>query len=342
MKDQPIIIVKKSGHGHHGHHGGAWKVAYADFVTAMMAFFLVMWIVGQSNPMKAGVAGYFRDPGVFDRGTGGAAGILPGAPKGITAPLPTPTDERPSPWPTSVLEQAAQRLREAFEQLPEFAKIKDRIEIEVTSEGLRIELVDDLNESFFEVGTRRAARRDHASSCASSPPSSASCPTSSPSKGTPTAAPSPAAPATATGSCRPTAPTPRGARWRSSGLSRRPGRRACAASPTAGRTSPTTRSTRATAASPSSCTTRDERARWRRSWSPTTTPSGARWSRASCERPGHAAVTAADGVEAWKLIESLKPPLAVLDWDMPGLTGLDVLRRVKLTRGPHAARTCCS
>ena len=55
---QPIIVVKKKG-GHGGHHGGAWKVAYADFVTAMMAFFLVMWLVGQSDDIKAAVAGYF-------------------------------------------------------------------------------------------------------------------------------------------------------------------------------------------------------------------------------------------------------------------------------------------
>ena len=151
MKDQPVIIVKKSSHKHAGHHGGAWKVAYADFVTAMMAFFLVMWIVGQSNPMKAGVAGYFRDPGVFDRGTGGAAGIMPGAPKGITAPIQTP-DDNDVAVAKEVLEQAAQRMREAIEQLPDFSKIKDRVNIEVTSEGLRIELIDTANESFFEVG----------------------------------------------------------------------------------------------------------------------------------------------------------------------------------------------
>jgi len=151
MKDQPVIIVKRSGHGKHGHHGGAWKVAYADFVTAMMAFFLVMWIVGQSNPMKAGVAGYFRDPGVFERGTGGAAGVMPGSPKGITAPGPTPNDNDLA-VAKEVLEQAAQRLREAIEQLPDFSKIKDRVDIEVTSEGLRIELIDTANESFFEVG----------------------------------------------------------------------------------------------------------------------------------------------------------------------------------------------
>ncbi|MGE0817010.1 MAG: flagellar motor protein MotB, partial [Vicinamibacterales bacterium] len=60
-----IIIVRKKG-GHGGHHGGAWKVAYADFVTAMMAFFLVMWLVTQSKEVKSAVGGYFRDPGVFE------------------------------------------------------------------------------------------------------------------------------------------------------------------------------------------------------------------------------------------------------------------------------------
>ena len=63
MSDQPIIVIKKVKKVHGGHHGGAWKAAYADFVTAMMAFFLVMWLVGQSQEVKAGVASYFRDPG---------------------------------------------------------------------------------------------------------------------------------------------------------------------------------------------------------------------------------------------------------------------------------------
>ena len=71
---QPVIIVRKKG-GHAGHHGGAWKVAYADFVTAMMAFFLVMWLVGQSKSVKAGVGGYFRDPVGF---SAGGRGVLPG------------------------------------------------------------------------------------------------------------------------------------------------------------------------------------------------------------------------------------------------------------------------
>ena len=151
MKDQPIIIIKKRVHGHAAHHGGAWKVAYADFVTAMMAFFLVMWIVGQSNPLKAGVARYFREPGVFDHGKGDASGILPGAPQGIQEPSSTPSAQAVQAA-RAVLEQSAQRLREAFEQLPEFKDIKDRVEIQVTAEGMRIELVDGLNESFFELG----------------------------------------------------------------------------------------------------------------------------------------------------------------------------------------------
>src|ERR1044072_8224243 len=62
-KEQPVIIIKKKGHGHGGHHGGAWKGAYADFVTAMMAVFLVMWIVGERKPMKGGVGRHVRDPG---------------------------------------------------------------------------------------------------------------------------------------------------------------------------------------------------------------------------------------------------------------------------------------
>src|SRR6185295_15113475 len=77
---QPIIVKKKRGH-HGGHHGGAWKVAYADFVTAMMAFFLVMWLVTQSKDVRAAVGGYFREPGVFDYEHG--KGMLPGGAPGV-------------------------------------------------------------------------------------------------------------------------------------------------------------------------------------------------------------------------------------------------------------------
>src|SRR5882762_4915790 len=60
-KTRPVIIIKKKG-GHSGHHGGAWKVAYADFVTAMMALFIVLWLLNTNKPVKEAVAGYFKDP----------------------------------------------------------------------------------------------------------------------------------------------------------------------------------------------------------------------------------------------------------------------------------------
>ena len=77
-KHQTIRIIKKKGRGHEGSHGGAWKVAYADFVTAMMALFIVLWIVGQNKPVKEAIAAYFRDPGAIHRMTKGSDGIMPG------------------------------------------------------------------------------------------------------------------------------------------------------------------------------------------------------------------------------------------------------------------------
>jgi chemotaxis protein MotB len=142
---EPVIIIKKGGHHKHGHHGGAWKVAYADFVTAMMAFFLVMWIVGQKPEVKAAVAGYFRDPGAFD----GGRGVLPGV-EGTAAVTPEP----PSPEAaTAALEKAAEELRDAVASRPEFAAIADRIEISVTDEGLRIELREAPDDGFFASGS---------------------------------------------------------------------------------------------------------------------------------------------------------------------------------------------
>ena len=116
-KSQPVIIVKKRGHGGHGHHGGAWKVAYADFVTAMMAFFLVMWLVGQSPQVKAAVAGYFRDPGVFETTRGG--GVLPGGVEGLrdtgVTPVNLPDNVQKA---REVLERAADNLRQALQKVP--------------------------------------------------------------------------------------------------------------------------------------------------------------------------------------------------------------------------------
>jgi len=149
MKNQPIIIIKKAGHGKHGHHGGAWKVAYADFVTAMMAFFLVMWIVGQSPQVKAAVAGYFRDPGAFEHQR--SAGLLPGASAGVsTSQVAPPPDVEAA---KATLERVAAQLREAIQSIPKFAALGDRLQIHVTEEGLLIELLETNNESFFDSGS---------------------------------------------------------------------------------------------------------------------------------------------------------------------------------------------
>jgi chemotaxis protein MotB len=151
-KGQPVVVVKKKGKGGHGHHGGAWKVAYADFVTAMMAFFLVMWLVGQSPNVKAAVAGYFRDPGAFDTTRG--SGVLPGGAEGLkesgVTPVETPDDVRAA---QEILEKAAEHLRAALAKIPSLKALEDRIEITVTQEGLRIELLDTSKNSFFAVGS---------------------------------------------------------------------------------------------------------------------------------------------------------------------------------------------
>ena len=155
-EQQPIIILKKKG-GHGGAHGGAWKVAYADFVTAMMAFFLVMWLVTQSQEVKNNVAGYFNDPGGWGKKQGSQS-IL----KGGQSLLKEPAPPKPSPNMSEqnareVLKQAGDRIQSALNQLPDFESVKDHIEIEMTEEGLRIELIEaagaaDDSAYFFALG----------------------------------------------------------------------------------------------------------------------------------------------------------------------------------------------
>jgi chemotaxis protein MotB len=152
----PIIIIKKKRGGHHGHHGGAWKVAYADFVTAMMAFFLVMWLVSQSSEVKQSVAGYFRDPGVFEheRSTGMLAGGTPGMEPGRS-----PEAMTPKPDPAAMMRErqaltsAAEQIRQKLVNAPGIATLRDQIEFTLTAEGLRIELVERAGSSFFDSGS---------------------------------------------------------------------------------------------------------------------------------------------------------------------------------------------
>ena len=144
-----IIIIKKGKRVHHPHHGGAWKVAYADFVTAMMAFFLVMWIVGQSKAVKQSIAAYFRDPGAFEQQ---GRGVLPGSESGVDGGgIPDGADQTQQ---ATSLERAAQQLREALSL--NFAELKDRIEVRVTDDGLLIELREAPDDGFFPSGSAAA------------------------------------------------------------------------------------------------------------------------------------------------------------------------------------------
>lgn len=190
--EQPIII-KKIKKGGHGHHGGAWKVAYADFVTAMMAFFIVMWILASSEEVKEGVSDYFNAPENYSAFTGmktapitlfespvppsNKDGDGDGTGEG-TAPLSIsfdsgkPTDSakmneriyqalKDSAASAQQLDNAGSDLKQAIEELNKNATTVDMknilsaIEIEISKEGMKIELLESNDNNFFEVGSAK-------------------------------------------------------------------------------------------------------------------------------------------------------------------------------------------
>jgi chemotaxis protein MotB len=138
-KAQPIIVIKKKG-GHGGHHGGAWKVAYADFVTAMMSLFIVLWLMGSSDKVKRAVAGYFNDP----KGTGSQLGTTM-----------TGTGETVSTVENQQMQKLKEKLEQEIKAKKELEKLSKQIEITITPEGLRIELIEDKNGTFYESGSAR-------------------------------------------------------------------------------------------------------------------------------------------------------------------------------------------
>ncbi len=176
-----------------GHHGGAWKVAYADFVTAMMAFFLLMWLINTTSPQqKRGIADYFA-PASVSQSTSGSGGILAGTALGEDgvksngsasaidqlAPQspPNPKDSGKSSTKSggaqdtattdqsvrdalakhedAELQSAAQSLRQAMQQMPELAELSKQVLIDQTPEGLRIQLIDQEGRSMFDAGAAR-------------------------------------------------------------------------------------------------------------------------------------------------------------------------------------------
>ncbi len=150
-----IIIVKKKVAGHGGHHGGSWKVAYADFVTAMMAFFMVMWILGMDDKTKQAIEGYFANPVGYKKGYGAGSSPL------STGTAPTNVQKTPL---RMIVRSTEQRT---FEQLKNaiLAKVasndslkalKALVDVQVTKDGLRIELVETgSGDVYFPTGSAR-------------------------------------------------------------------------------------------------------------------------------------------------------------------------------------------
>jgi chemotaxis protein MotB len=134
-KTRPIIIVKKNGHA--GHHGGAWKVAYADFVTAMMALFIVLWLLNTSKQVQEAVGGYFKDPSGTSKFVGNGK---PGSGENFTI-----TKDN--------MANLKDELQNRIRQMSDFEQIKKQIEITVTAEGLRIELLESETGTFFDSGS---------------------------------------------------------------------------------------------------------------------------------------------------------------------------------------------
>jgi chemotaxis protein MotB len=136
----PIIIKKKIGHG--GHHGGAWKVAYADFVTAMMALFIVLWLMNSSKQIQRAVGGYFKDPT-------GTARMVGSDMRGSGENFIVSKDN---------MKELKDQLQKTIREIPNFNKLQNNIEMTVTSEGLRIELTESATGVFFDSGSTLMSR----------------------------------------------------------------------------------------------------------------------------------------------------------------------------------------
>ena len=173
--DRPLYVVRRVRKVQGGHHGGAWKVAYADFVTAMMAFFLVMWLVGiASKNEKAAISEYFRNPsavvgkaiqpGASTLGPGGAdRSMIPTAnampvPGGVGPDLghkaAVVVEARDAKAETARQRDALRKdLEAAIERSQALAPFKDQLLIDLTPEGLRVQIVDKRNRPMFDLGS---------------------------------------------------------------------------------------------------------------------------------------------------------------------------------------------
>jgi chemotaxis protein MotB len=195
--DQPIVIKKVKKGGGHGHHGGAWKVAYADFVTAMMAFFLLMWLINTTSPeQKRGIADYFA-PASVSESTSGSGGILGGTALGedgvksdgamtvVQQMAPEPPEQAVEAGQSQrsgeaggaqataaeaaaqaanrreadEFQSAAASLRQAMQDMPELAELSKQLLVDQTPEGLRIQLVDQEGRAMFDQNSAKPNAR---------------------------------------------------------------------------------------------------------------------------------------------------------------------------------------
>jgi chemotaxis protein MotB len=137
--DLQTIIIRKKKARHHGHHGGAWKVAYADFVTAMMALFIVLWLLNTSEEVKQAISGYFSAGSGQGKLTGSGVG---GAGEGLALSK-------------ADMEKLKERTGSTVRSMPHFQELKNNVAMTVTGEGLRLELLENETGMFFETGNAK-------------------------------------------------------------------------------------------------------------------------------------------------------------------------------------------
>ena len=163
---QRPIVIKRIKKGGGGAHGGAWKIAYADFVTAMMAFFLLMWLLGSSSKAKLeGISEYFKTPMKVamsgGSGAGDATSIIKGGGTDLTKRAgqvkkgdveSAKTRAEQEKQESTRLENLKAKLEKAIDSNAKMAQFKKQLKLEITSEGLRIQIIDDQNRPMFDSG----------------------------------------------------------------------------------------------------------------------------------------------------------------------------------------------
>lgn len=150
----PIPLPKKKiVKGHGGGHGGAWKVAYADFVTAMLALFIVLWILGQNEEVLQAVDAYFTDPAAFKAEVDARGGkwIVGDTTKTGMGAIPIPSKEE-------LIKQEIERIKEDLDKNEALNAITDQVNIEITPEGILVEIKDAEKFDFFPVGSMNMSK----------------------------------------------------------------------------------------------------------------------------------------------------------------------------------------